>query len=48
VSAQHAHGSGLGLLLTKAIIERAHDGHLSYSPNKPRGSRFEIRLPLGV
>lgn len=40
-----SHGSGLGLLLTKAIVERVHGGAIEYRANTPRGSRFELRLP---
>lgn len=39
-------GSGLGMLLAKAIVERVHGGHLRFRPNAPSGCRFEIDLPL--
>lgn len=39
-------GSGLGMLLAKAIVERVHDGQLRFRPNQPRGCRFELELPL--
>lgn len=41
-------GSGLGLLLVRVIVEQVHGGCLSYSPNSPRGSRFEIELPRSL
>ncbi|HET7560018.1 MAG TPA: ATP-binding protein [Limnochordia bacterium] len=39
-------GSGLGLLLVKAIVENAHAGRIGYRPNEPHGARFDIDLPL--
>ncbi|HEX5514471.1 MAG TPA: ATP-binding protein [Gammaproteobacteria bacterium] len=39
-------GSGLGMLLAKAIVERVHGGHLRFRPNAPSGCRFEIDLPV--
>lgn len=41
-------GSGLGLLLTRAIVERVHEGHLRFRPNRPSGCRFELELPLAL
>lgn len=38
-------GSGLGLYLTKAIVE-AHGGHISVQSQMGRGSRFLFTLPL--
>lgn len=38
-------GSGIGLLLVRAIVEQVHGGHFSYTPNSPCGSRFKIELP---
>lgn len=38
-------GSGLGLLLVKAIVERTHGGKIHYQANHPHGSRFIIDLP---
>ena len=38
------HGSGLGLSLVKQIVE-AHDGHVSVSTTKGKGSAFTIHLP---
>ena len=37
-------GTGLGLVSSQTIV-RAHQGTLGYSPNKPRGARFFVRLP---
>lgn len=37
-------GSGLGLLLVRAIVETAHGGRVFFTPNFPRGSRFHIEL----
>lgn len=39
-------GSGLGLLLVRAIVERVHEGRLRFEPNRPRGCRFQLWLPL--
>ena len=36
-------GMGMGLSICRAIIE-AHDGHLSVSPNIPRGAVFQFTL----
>jgi signal transduction histidine kinase len=36
-------GSGLGLAICKAIID-AHGGTISYRPNAPRGTVFEVTL----
>lgn len=38
-------GTGLGLYWAQSIA-RLHDGEIVYEPNKPRGSRFILRLPL--
>jgi two-component system, NtrC family, sensor histidine kinase HydH len=40
------HGSGLGLLLARAIVEYVHDGNVSFAPNNPHGAQFHIILPL--
>jgi signal transduction histidine kinase len=37
-------GMGLGLSICETIIE-AHNGKLSYSPGKPKGSVFSFTLP---
>lgn len=37
-------GSGLGLLLVRAVVENAHGGRISYAPNRPHGSVFHIDL----
>lgn len=42
---QGIRGTGLGLALTKAIVE-AHHGTISVRPNDPQGSVFEVWLPL--
>lgn len=38
-------GSGLGLLLTRVIVEQVHGGRLKYLQNQPHGARFTIELP---
>lgn len=38
-------GTGLGLFLAKKIVEQ-HHGHISVRDNTPKGSIFEITLPL--
>jgi len=38
-------GTGLGLLLVRAVVEQVHGGRLSFEPNEPRGSRFRVSLP---
>ena len=38
-------GTGLGLYLTARIVKQ-HKGKISISDNQPRGSVFEISLPL--
>jgi signal transduction histidine kinase len=40
------HGMGLGLAICRMIIER-HGGQLSVSPAEPRGSIFQVVLPVG-
>lgn len=49
--AQHREGKdggvGLGLSLVKSIAEH-HGGTVQYSPSSSGGSRFEVRIPLGV
>jgi signal transduction histidine kinase len=39
-------GSGIGLLLVRAIVEVLHGGRVAYSPRAPRGSEFTLTLPL--
>ena len=36
---------GVGLSISKSVVER-HGGTIAYRPNAPRGSIFEIELPL--
>lgn len=38
-------GTGLGLFLTKKIVEQ-HGGRISVTDNLPKGSIFDIKLPL--
>lgn len=39
-------GSGIGLLLVRAIVEQLHDGRVAYAPRTPQGSEFSITLPV--
>jgi len=39
-------GSGIGLLLVRAIVEQIHGGQVAYEPRVPRGSAFILTLPL--
>lgn len=41
-----SHGMGLGLALSRMIVER-HGGQLSTSPAQPRGTIFRVVLPTG-
>jgi signal transduction histidine kinase len=41
-----AKGTGLGLTLTKHIIETAHDGKLSVTSEAGKGSTFSFELPI--
>ncbi|MFQ6040440.1 MAG: ATP-binding protein [Candidatus Poribacteria bacterium] len=40
------HGWGLGLTLVKRIIEDYHDGKIKLVETGPKGTTFEIRLPV--
>jgi signal transduction histidine kinase len=40
-------GLGLGLAIVRGLAE-ASDGEAWYEPNRPRGSRFCLRLPLAT
>lgn len=46
VHTKEAKGTGLGLYVTKKIVEQ-HDGRIGVRDNKPCGSIFEIRLQYG-
>ena len=46
IATRHAvQGSGLGLTITKAIVE-AHHGAIAVESDEGRGSTFTVRLPL--
>jgi hypothetical protein len=36
---------GMGLSICRSIVE-AHDGRISVRPNDPKGTIFEVSLPL--
>jgi K+-sensing histidine kinase KdpD len=38
-------GMGLGLAICRMIVER-HDGKISASPAQPRGTLFQVVLPI--
>ncbi|MCC7104622.1 MAG: HAMP domain-containing histidine kinase [Chloroflexi bacterium] len=40
-------GTGLGLYITRRIVE-AHGGRVDLEPTAGGGSRFFVKLPLGV
>jgi two-component system sensor histidine kinase CiaH len=39
-------GMGLGLAISRMIVQR-HSGQLSATPAHPRGSIFQVVLPMG-
>jgi len=39
-------GTGLGLSIALWIVD-SHDGTIKAEPNRPRGTVFEVRLPVG-
>ena len=45
--ARGIHGSGLGLALVRAIIQR-HDGSVGLRSRTGAGTVFTVRLPVGV
>lgn len=40
-------GTGLGLPICQKLVQE-HNGRMEYSPVKPHGSRFDIRLPQNI
>ncbi|MFN8945705.1 MAG: ATP-binding protein, partial [Pseudobdellovibrionaceae bacterium] len=42
------HGSGLGLLISKKIIEAHHGRIIASQSEELKGAQFEILLPTGV
>jgi signal transduction histidine kinase len=38
------HGAGMGLFWVAAIVERVHQGTLSYTPRQPCGAAFHMKL----
>jgi signal transduction histidine kinase len=41
------HGSGLGLLISKKIIEAHHGRIIASQSEELKGARFEVLLPIG-
>jgi signal transduction histidine kinase len=40
-------GMGMGLSICRSIVE-AHEGRISVGPNDPKGTIFQVSLPLGM
>ncbi|MEL6276573.1 MAG: ATP-binding protein, partial [Bacteroidota bacterium] len=38
-------GTGLGLYIVKKLVD-LHHGHLALRDNKPKGTLFEVSLPV--
>lgn len=47
IPSQSTHGTGIGLALTKELVE-LHKGHIFVSSKPGKGSRFTVRLPFNA